>query len=313
MKYVDIPGVKTGVSQMVMGAEDFYISDESFRHMLLDQWLDRGGNAIDTGRIYGMKDGEPQSERVLGRWMKTRGNREEVVVVTKCCHPWPDAPKRVTAEAMVADVEGSLEALQTDHIDILLMHRDDPEVPVGEVMDWLNEHKEAGRVHAFGASNWSLERYEAANDWAETNGKTGFSLVSNYAGLAEMGTPLWPGCRSIDGEWAGWLRESGVANLSWAGVSHGFFSGRFSAEKRDQEDMVEAFYAEENWERLERARKYGEKRGWSATRVALVWALNRDFKALAAFWVGNFDEFREGMAMAEVEMSAQDVTWLRDG
>ena len=235
---------------MVMGAEDFYVSDEIFRHALLDQWLDQGGNAIDTGRIYGIKDGEPQSERVVGRWMATRSNREEVVVVTKCCHPWPDVPKRVAAETMAADVEGSLEALQTEYIDVLLMHRDDPDVPVGEVMGWLNEHREAGRVHAFGASNWSLERYQAANEWAQANGKSGFSLVSNYAGLAEMATPLWPGCRSIDGEWAGWLRESGVANLSWAGLSHGFFSGRFSPENREQEDMVGAFYAEANWARL---------------------------------------------------------------
>ena len=137
--------------------------------------------------------------------------------------------------------------------------------------------------------------------------------MSNYAGLAEMGTPLWPGCRSVDGEWVGWLREGEVANLSWAALSHGFFSGRYSPEKRDQEDMVGAFYAEANWARLERAREYGEERGWSATQVALAWALNRDFKALAAFWVGNFDEFREGMAMAEVEMSAKDAAWLRDG
>ena len=313
MRYVDIPGVTRAVSQMVMGAEDFYVSDEIFRHALLDQWLDQGGNAIDTGRIYGIKDGEPQSERVVGRWMATRSNREEVVVVTKCCHPWPDVPKRVAAETMAADVEGSLEALQTEYIDVLLMHRDDPDVPVGEVMGWLNEHREAGRVHAFGASNWSLERYQAANEWAQANGKSGFSLVSNYAGLAEMATPLWPGCRSIDGEWAGWLRESGVANLSWAGLSHGFFSGRFSPENREQEDMVGAFYAEANWARLERAREYGEGRGWSATQVALAWALNRVFKALAAFWVGNFDEFKEGMAMAEVGMSAEDGAWLADG
>ena len=313
MRYVDIPGVKPAVSQMVMGAEYFYLSNELFRHALLDQWLAQGGNGIDTGRIYGHKDGEPQSERVLGRWMASRGNRAETVIVTKCCHPWPEVPRRVTAEAMAADVEGSLEALQTDYIDILLMHRDDEEVPVGEVMGWLNEHKEAGRVHAFGASNWSLERYRAANGWAEANGKTGFSLVSNYAGLAEMGKPLWPGCRNIDEDWAGWLGESDVPNLSWCGLSHGFFSGRYSPEKRDQEDMVGAFYAEENWARLERAREYGEKRGLSATQVALAWVLNRAFTSLAAFWVGNFDEFREGMAMAEVEMSAEDAAWLVDG
>lgn len=313
MQYIDIRGVKSALSQMVLGAEYFYDSDDVFRHSLLDQWIDRGGNAIDTARIYGFKDGEPQSERAVGRWLASRGNREDVVIITKCCHPFPDAPKRVAAEAMAADVEGSLTALQTDYIDVLLLHRDDPDVPAGEVIDWLNEHRDAGRVHAFGASNWSLERYQAANDWAAANGKTGFSLVSNYAALAAMINPLWPGCRDIDAEWAGWLKSTGTPNLSWSGLSHGFFSGRFSPERRDQQDMVGAFFADANWARLDRARKFGEKRGWSATQVALAWALNRDFTSLAAFWVGNFEEFRQGLAMADVQLSAEEMAWLVNG
>lgn len=310
MRYIEVPGVKTDLSQMVLGAEYFYESDDVFRHALLDQWLDQGGNAIDTAAIYATRDGEPQSERTIGRWLVSRGNRDEVVIVTKCCHPWPDVPHRVSAAMMAADVEGSLAALQTDYIDILLLHRDDPDVPAGEVIDWLNEHKDAGHVHAFGASNWSLARYREADEWAAANGKTGFSLMSNYAALAGMNNPLWPGCRDIDAEYAAWLKSTGTPNLSWSGLSHGFFSGRFSPDKRDQQDMVGAFYSDANWARLARAREFGEERGWSATQVALAWALNRDYTALAAFWVGNFAEFRQALAMASVELSPEEMDWL---
>ena len=313
MRYIEVPGARRALSQMVLGAEYFYDTDDVFRHNLLDQWLDHGGNAIDTAAIYATRDGEPQSERALGRWLASRGNRDEVVIVTKCCHPWPGVPWRVSKEMMAADIAGSLAALQTDYLDVLLMHRDDPAVPAGEVIDWLNEHKAAGHVHAFGASNWSLARYREANDWAAANGKTGFSLVSNYAALAQMNNPLWPGCRDIDAEYAAWLKSSGIPNLSWSGLSHGFFSGRFSPERQDQQDMVGAFYSDANWARLARAQEFGKERRLSASQVALAWALNRDHTALAAFWVGNFAEFREALAMSAVELSAAEMKWLAEG
>lgn len=310
MKYVDIQGVKISVSKMVLGTEYFNLTNEMFRSALLDQWLDQGGNAVDTGRIYGRVEGDPQSERLLGRWMSSRDTREDTVVITKCCHPSAEVPKRVTAEMMEEDLKKSLNELQTDHIDILLMHRDDPQVPVGEIIDWLNGHKAAGQIHSFGASNWSQERYQSANTWAKDNGKTGFSLVSNYAGLATMDEPLWPGCRDINPIWEKWLERNNVPNLSWCGLSHGFFSGRYTPDRLDRQDMAGAFYSTENWARLERAKTYGERKGLSATQVALMWLLNRTFTSLAAFWVGNFDEFREGMAVAEMEMSPEDIAYL---
>jgi len=115
-----------------------------------------GGNCIDTAHIYGFGE----SERALGRWLELSGRRDEIVLVTKGCHPGVDeagqfGPPRVTAESIHADLGESLERLGTDHVDLYLLHRDDETVRPGPLLEALSEEKESGRIAAFGASNWT--------------------------------------------------------------------------------------------------------------------------------------------------------------
>ena len=91
----------------------------------------------------------------------------------------------------------SLDRLGTDHLDLYLMHRDNVEVPVGEFVDVLNEHAEAGRIRAFGGSNWSIERFEEANAYAAAHGKRGFAALSNHFGLARALDVPWAGCVEV--------------------------------------------------------------------------------------------------------------------
>ena len=97
------------------------------------------------------------------------GNRERLMILGKGCHP-DENGNRLTAEALRLDVEQSLEALQTDHMELYLLHRDDPEVPVGEVVDWLHEQRATGTIGAFGGSNWAVDRVRAANAYAAGRG-----------------------------------------------------------------------------------------------------------------------------------------------
>ena len=153
--------------------------------VIFDDFYEKGGNTFDTAYIYG--DG--WSERFLGQWVVNRGLRKEVVLISKGAHT-----PHCTPEGITRQLHKSLERLKTDHLDIYIMHRDNPEVPVGEFVDILNEHHRAGRIRVFGGSNWSIRRIEEANTYAEVNGLRGLSLLSNNFSLARMVNPVWDGC-----------------------------------------------------------------------------------------------------------------------
>ena len=186
MKYGSIPGIRKSVSRLVMGIGFGQSASEA--SVMFDDFFAAGGNCFDSAYVYG--DG--LCERLLGQWIKDRGLREQVVILSKGAHTPFCNPKDLTLQFME-----SLQRLQTEYVDIYMMHRDNPEIPVGEFMDALNEHQKAGRMRAFGGSNWSLARVEAANEYAASKGLTGFAAVSNQLSLARMVGPRWAGCLSV--------------------------------------------------------------------------------------------------------------------
>src|SRR5207248_4844971 len=121
----------------------------------------------------------------------------------------------------------SLERLQMEYVDIYMLHRDNPAVPVGEFIDVLNEQVRAGRMRVFGASNWSIERIEAANAYARANGLAGFGAASNNFSLARMIEPVWAGCISAsDPVSRAWFTETQMPLMPWSSQARGFFTDR---------------------------------------------------------------------------------------
>jgi predicted dehydrogenase len=164
----DIPtttmaGVDTPVSTVVLGTmvtefpETYAVGLGVF-----DAFFERGGTAFDTAHKYG----EGLCDDALGRWMETRGVRDRCVVIGKGAHTPDCDPASLTRQ-----LHESLERLRTDRLDVYLLHRDNLDVPVGEFVDVLDEHRAAGRIRAFGGSNWTLERVQQANDYAAANGR----------------------------------------------------------------------------------------------------------------------------------------------
>ena len=161
MNYGQIAGVDKPVARLILGTSITSFSDYEHSAQLLDEVFERGGTTIDTAHVYG--DGV--AERNIGRWLAERGNREQVAIISKGAHHNDDR-KRVTPFDITSDLHDSLARLQTDFIDIYILHRDDEAVAVGPIVEVLNEHQRAGKIGAFGGSNWSHERLQAANDYA---------------------------------------------------------------------------------------------------------------------------------------------------
>jgi len=173
MNYINIPGVQPTLSRLVLGGR-FGEQDEVLSFELLDAFVALGGNAIDTAHSYA--NGE--SESLIGRWLSKRHNRERIFLIDKGCHPTSQQLKRVTPQCIRSDIHESLSRLQTSYIDLYFLHRDDRSVPVGPLLETLNEEMASGRILSFGASNWHRDRLAEATEYAKTHNIVGFCTSS---------------------------------------------------------------------------------------------------------------------------------------
>lgn len=192
-----------------------------------------------------------------------------------------------------------------------MMHRDNPEIPVGEFVDVMDEHLRAGRIRAYGGSNWTPARVDEANEYARANGRTGFTILSNHFGLAEALDVPWAGCvHATDAESKAWLEERGIALLPWSSQARGFFTGRAHPEDLSDPELVRCYYSEENFERLARAEQLGAERGVPATAIALAFVLHQRFPTFALFGPRSIAEMRSSTLGLGVELSEQEMAWL---
>lgn len=315
MQYGDLPYLEKPVSRLVQGT--VMLSSEALAESfaLLDEIYALGGNTFDTAHGYG----EGDCERVLGRWVNERGLREQVVIIDKGAHHNHDR-KRVTPFDITADLFDSLARLQLDAIDLYLLHRDDPTVPVGPIIEVLNEHQQAGRIQAFGASNWSLARLQAANAYAADHGLVPFQVSSPNFSLAEQLKSPWPDCVTISGPEneavRAWYQASQMPLFTWSSLAGGFFSGRFRPDNlstfTDYLDRlcVECYGSEANFQRLERAETLAAAKGLSLPQIALAYVLNQPLNIFALVGCRTGAEFADNLAALFLKLTAEELAWL---
>lgn len=305
MRTIRIEGLDKPVACLIQGSDYFRPSVYDKVCSVLDSYFAIGGNTIDTA--YGYCGGE--SEQAIGQWMKDRGNRSDVVILTKGAHHDKNGP-RVNPEAIAHDLGISLERLGTDYIDLYALHRDDPNVPVSIIVDALNEHIRAGRIKAIGGSNWTVQRLQEANEYAAASGQIGFTFSSPNLSLAKAKEAFWAGCVSVDAADCDWHEQQQFPLLSWSSQARGFFTGRFSPEVRDNADMVRVFYSDANWERLRRAEQLGKEKGVSTIQIALAYVLNQPFPTCALIGAQSPEELESCRQGAEIVLTRDELNWL---
>jgi aryl-alcohol dehydrogenase-like predicted oxidoreductase len=308
MRYGSIAGVGDRISRLILGGLFFSPDDTALTHDLLDRFVAAGGTTVDTAHGYG----RGASERGLGDWLAATGRRPELTIITKGAHPYQDEPRRVTPAHIDRDLTESLARLRIDQVDLYLLHRDDPEVRVEILIDYLNTQLAAGRIRAFGASNWSHERITAANTYAASHGLTGFCASSPNLALAVPKEPLWPGCLSLCDNLAAltWHRHHQFPALCWSSQARGFFSGRFAPDRPDDPEMVRVYYRPDNWQRLARARELATRLGCTPTQVALAWVLAQPFPTFALIGPRSRAELDDSLGALDVTLTPEQVAWL---
>lgn len=306
--YGTIPGVERLLSRLAIGTMPFDGSDLTKAFEILDAFAAAGGNTIDTAHSYH----RGAAELALGKWLTARSIRDQVVLISKGAHPDAGKP-RVTPRAIGGDLAESLERLQTDKIDLYLLHRDDPSQPVGPIVDCLNEHVQAGRIGAFGASNWSTARIDEANRYAAEHKLAGFVASSINLSLAVPNTAPWDGCLWLTPQSEQWHTERHFPLLAWSALAQGFFSGRYRPDERTDEKMVRVWYNEDNFARLARAEELAERKDVSASAIDLAYVLHQPFPTVGLFGPYTVDEVNDSMAALKVTLTPEEVTWLRSG
>lgn len=316
MRYARIATLDKQISRLVQGTLGIAQQEPREVESLLDAVFERGCTAIDTASVYGAG----AAERLLGNWLKRRGIRDRVVIIDKGCHP-RGAVARMTPESLQADLQASLSRLGVREIDLFLLHRDDPSVPVGEIVDALDEQRRRGNILAFGASNWTHERIGAANTHAAQRGYTGFVVSSPGFSLAQAESS-WPGCVTLSlpqhQAAVDWYRERRLPLLCWSPLASGFLADRIPLLPSDGESWqtrtARDFYVSNiNIERLARTRELATRRGVTSSQIALAYVFAQPLDAFAVVGCQTAEEYEECAAALSVALSPTELRWLEVG
>ena len=327
MQYGNVAGVDRPVSRIAFGtatpklfaafrsvygeAPDFDARlDDAFA--LLDRMYALGVNCFDCADHYG--------EEPLGEWLAARGLHDQVVILAKGAHHnrWR---RRVTDFDILHDAHNTLAKLGK-RPDMYLLHRDDPSVPVGPIVDVLNRLRDEGKIGIFGASNWTIERFQEANDYALKHGLQPFTVASPNFGLAEQVRDPWGGgCQSISGpdgaEARRFYAENNIPIFAYSPLARGLFSGRFDSAhpERAAEVMdefgVKGYASPENFERLRRCEILASERGTSVPMIAMAWLFHRQPLDVYALSGSTREEtMKMNIAACEFPLSEAECRWL---
>lgn len=298
------PGLGRDLAQIGLGTFRPKASDDAGGFALLDRFVELGGEILDTAAMYA----GGRSERVTGRWMKSAGTRERVVLMVKGAYPDQDGRNRLTPEFLRQELEGSLDRLGTDHVEVFMPHTDDRDVPVGEIVDCLDEMVTSGLTRCVGASNWSIERLGEAAVYASVHGRAAFACSTVQWSLAERATPYLPmniGAR--DEASAGWYARTGLPVLAWSALAAGYL-GR--SDDDDAGSPAGPYDSPANRARRRRAVQLGHELGRSGPQIALAWVMNQPARPFVLVGPGSVEHLTEVWDASTVTLTPAQLAWL---
>jgi aryl-alcohol dehydrogenase-like predicted oxidoreductase len=263
---------KLEIVPLVLGGNVFgWTIDEATSFAVLDAFVERGLNCIDTADVYstwvtGHVGGE--SETILGKWFKRSGKRGDVVLLTKVGMKMPDG-EGLRKSWIVEEVENSLRRLQTDHIDLYQSHKDDPSGPIEETLQAYAELMKAGKVRFIGASNFSAARLTEAMEVADQKGWPAYETLQPEYNLYAR--------KEYETEMAPVARRYGLGVIPYFALASGFLTGKYrtieDTRGKNRGTRVEKYFDERGMKILKALKDVSEETGAAQASVALAWLL----------------------------------------
>jgi aryl-alcohol dehydrogenase-like predicted oxidoreductase len=298
------------ISPLVFGGNVFgWTADEPATFKLLDAFLAAGFNSIDTADTYsrwapGHSGGE--SETILGKWIRQRGNREKVIVATKVGSEMGPGRKGLSKSHILREAEESLRRLQTDYIDLYQSHIDDAGTPLEETLRAYAELIQQGKVRAIGASNYKADRLAAA---LEISKKAG---LPSYASLQ----PNYSLCERVDYEAAlePLCQKEGLGVINYFPLAAGFLSGKYRLEadvaNSARAGTVKKYLNERGFRILAALDEVAKKYNATPARVSLAWLLARPSITAPIVSATNLDQLNDVIASVELNLDHSSIEIL---
>ncbi|MFE7933879.1 aldo/keto reductase [Streptomyces sp. NPDC057456] len=284
-----------------------WTADESASFAVLDAYAAAGGNFVDTADSYtawieGNSGGE--SETIIGRWVRARGNRDDVVIATKVSQH-PEFPG-LSADNIKAAADASLRRLGTDHIDLYYTHFDKPEVPVDEIIGALDELVRAGKVRHIAASNISPERLQESLEFSDREGLARYVALQPHYNLVSRDT--------YEGGLQDLAARFGLAAVPYFALAAGFLTGKYrpgtTVESARAAGAAKHLDTERGRNVLTALDEIAQAHDTEIPTVALAWLAAQPTVAAPIASARTVEQLPALLAVARLELTAEEITRL---
>jgi aryl-alcohol dehydrogenase-like predicted oxidoreductase len=268
---------KTGleIAPFVFGGNVFgWTADEATSFALLDAFIGHGFNAIDTADVYsrwvpGNAGGE--SEEIIGNWLKSRGNRDRVIIVTKVGSEMGPGKKGLSKAYVIRAVEDSLRRLQTDFIDLCLSHRPDPDTPIEETLDAHQRLIEQGKIRSAGGSNYDAAGFAAALKASTIPGRARYEVLQPEYNLYDRA--------GYEGDLERLLVNEGIGVITYFSLASGFLTGKYRSKadlsKSPRGGGIKRYLDERGLRLLATLDDVAAQHDATPAQIALAWLIAR--------------------------------------
>ncbi|MBB6019473.1 aryl-alcohol dehydrogenase-like predicted oxidoreductase [Paenibacillus sp. JGP012] len=305
------------VSALCLGCLNFGTkTDKSLSYQLLDQYVEAGGNFLDTSNNYAFWNGAGvggQSETLLGEWMKEKGNRDRIFLATKVgANPtipgggFP-AKEGLSKKAIHKAVDESLKRLQTDYIDLYYAHIDDMDVPLEETLDAFNQLVQSGKVRTIGCSNHYTWRLEEARSISQSRGFASYQCIQQrYTYLRPRPGADFDVQISVSEEMLKYIEtHEEIALLAYSPL----LSGAYSRQDRPIPVQYAGLDAEK---RIAVLQEISKETGATHNQVILAWMLSNSPVALPLIAASSTEQLQENLHALDVTLTQEQIKRLNE-
>ena len=275
---------------------------------ILDAYVEAGFNFIDTADTYSwwVNGVGGQSESILGRWMKARNNRDDLVIATKVGSQTKEHPNDVSKKHILKSVDESLKRLQTDYIDLYYTHFDDETTAVEETLSAYDEVIKAGKVRYIGASNVLTERLTESFEVAEKNNLPKYVALQPLYNLMER--------TKYEKEYRPLVEKYNLSVMPYSSLASGFLTGKYRTKadlgKSVRGDGLKGYLNEKGFAILDELDKIADKHNSHVATVALTWQLAQPSISASIVSATNKNQLQTLIDAPSLKLDADDLEQL---
>ena len=312
MQYRNLGHTGLKVSTLGLGAMQWgWTADEATSWAIMDAFVAAGGNFLDTADIYsnwvtGNQGGV--SEEIIGRWIKARGKRHEVVLATKVRGRMWAGPngEGLSRSHLIKACEDSLRRLQTDYIDLYQTHWFDAETPVEETMAALDTLVQQGKVRYVGCSNHPAWRLVAALWASDKHNLVRYETLQPHYNLAYR--------QEFEQELKTVVTQYGLGVMPYSPLANGFLTGKYHQGEMQNSaragSVQKRYFTDAGWRVIDAVRQVANEINSTPTAVALAWLLAQPFMTAPIIGANSVEQLQGSLAAVAVQLSAEQLEAL---